>query len=86
MTGWLLDLYPDLEVTQGYGMTELSVEDLVFVANSWNQAPTLVVTGDGFVSVGYDLGRRAYQLSWKDAAAGVGVNLRLWASEAARVC
>lgn len=68
-----------------YGMTELSVQDLVFVARSWNHAPALEVTGEGFTSDGYDLGRRTYDLQRKDDASNAPLSLRLKADESSPV-
>jgi hypothetical protein len=60
-----------------YGMTRLSMEDLVFVAKSWNKAPELELTSKGFRSEGYDLGRRAYVLDREDTALDGRLSLRL---------
>ena len=43
-----------------YGMTDLSMEELVFVANSWNNAPKLSFGTAGINYKGYDIGQRAY--------------------------
>jgi hypothetical protein len=68
-----------------YGMTDLSVKDLVFVANGWNNAPALEVVGSGFVSHGYDLGQRAYLLTRNLDDSNDKLNLRVMASETSPV-
>jgi len=64
-----------------YGMTDLSMQDLVVVARSWNHAPELEVTSEGFESGGYDLGRRCYVVNRKDNADGDLLAVRIMASE-----
>jgi hypothetical protein len=69
-----------------YGMTELSMEDLVFVANSWNHAPDFEISSKGFESRGYDLGQRAYVIERDAKNPGDTLSLRLQASEKSSVC
>jgi len=69
-----------------YGMTDLSMEDLVFVANSWNNAPDLEIQAKGFESRGYDLGQRAYVIERDAKPPGDTLSLRLQASEKSPVC
>jgi hypothetical protein len=64
-----------------YGMTGMSMEELVYVANSWNNAPKLEIKSKGFESQGYDLGQRAYVLNRKDNASGKTLSLHVLASE-----
>ncbi len=64
-----------------YGMTDLSVQDLVFVARSWNNAPELEVKRKGFESGGYDLGRRCYVVHRTEGADSDVLAVRIMASE-----
>jgi hypothetical protein len=64
-----------------YGMTDLSMPDLVVVARSWNSAPELEVKSEGFESGGYDLGRRCYVVHRKENADGDILAVRIMASE-----
>ena len=64
-----------------YGMTDLSMKELVFVAKSWNNAPKLEIKSKGFESEGYDLGQRAYILSRKNNASNDVLNLGVMAGE-----
>ena len=68
-----------------YGMTDLSMKDLVFAANSWNNAPALEVVGSGFVSHGYDLGQRAYLVSRNQGDTNDKLKLRIMANESSPV-
>ncbi|MCF7956006.1 MAG: LamG domain-containing protein [Phycisphaerae bacterium] len=43
-----------------YGMTEMSMDELVYVANGWNNPASLEVKSKGFTSNGYNMGQRAY--------------------------
>jgi hypothetical protein len=45
-----------------YGMTGMSMTDLVSFGRSWAYAPELKVIGNGFASKGYDRSERCYQL------------------------
>jgi hypothetical protein len=64
-----------------YGMTELSMEDLVFVARSWNAPAELRLSGKGFRSEGFDRGRRAYILDRDEGSRDDTLSFRLMASE-----
>jgi hypothetical protein len=68
-----------------YGMTGLSMEQLVFVARSWNNAPLLESNSEGFASEGFDRGQRCYVLNHKPGATGDTLALRIMASEDAPV-
>lgn len=46
-----------------YGMTELDMDALIFVAKSWSYPAELTLRSKGFRSHGYDRSERAYQLS-----------------------
>ena len=45
-----------------YGMTEMSMSDLVSFGRSWAYAPELTLSGNGFISKGYDKSQRCYQI------------------------
>ena len=45
-----------------YGMTDMSMTDLVSFGRSWAYAAELSVSGKNFVSKGYDLSQRCYQI------------------------
>lgn len=64
-----------------YGMTGLSMKELVFVAKSWNRAPEMAIDGDGFESSGYDMGQRAYVINRKDETPDGRLSLQIAASE-----
>jgi hypothetical protein len=64
-----------------YGMTDLTMEELVFVGNSWENAPELEIKSEGFESQGYNLGQRAYILNRKGNAADDILKFRVVASE-----
>ena len=69
-----------------YGMTGLSMPELVFVAKSWNNAPVLESKSGGFESEGYDLGQRCYVLKRGNDAPGDALAVRIIASENSPVC
>ena len=46
-----------------YGMSQLSMEELVVLARSWSHAPALNLRDTAFTSHGYDRGERAYKLA-----------------------
>ncbi|MCF7675402.1 MAG: LamG domain-containing protein [Akkermansiaceae bacterium] len=64
-----------------YGMTGLSMPELVVVARSWNNAPVLESKNEGFESEGYDLGQRCYVLKRGNDATGDTLAVRIMASE-----
>jgi hypothetical protein len=64
-----------------YGMTDLSMDELVVVARSWADPPELKVVSSGFASDGYDRGQRAYVLRRDGAVAGAPLKVVLSASE-----
>ncbi|MCX7048533.1 MAG: LamG domain-containing protein [Candidatus Sumerlaeota bacterium] len=68
-----------------YGMTERGIEGLLPLARSWNAPPELKITGDGFVSEGYDRGQRAYLLARQGAIAETPLVFDLPASESGPV-
>jgi hypothetical protein len=45
-----------------YGMTAMSMPELVSFGRSWAYAPGVTLTGTGFTSKGYDKSQRCYQL------------------------
>ena len=51
-----------------YGMNEMSMAELVYVAKSWNDAPDLKFSGAGAINKGYDMGQRAYIIERKENA------------------
>jgi hypothetical protein len=57
------------------------MEELVFVGNSWENAPELEIKSEGFESQGYNLGQRAYILNRKGNAADDILKFRVVASE-----
>jgi len=68
-----------------YGMTDLSMADLVFVAGSWNKASKLKVEGEEFISQGYDLGQRAYLINRKDTATSGKLSFSIMADKTSPV-
>ena len=64
-----------------YGLTEKSIDELAFIAKSWLKAPQLVVKGQGFSSLGYDLGERAYKIMRQGNEAGFSLEIEIKASE-----
>jgi len=53
-----------------YGMTDLSIEELVPVARSWNLPPRVEKLSKGYLGHGFDRGQSAYVLVRKDEEAG----------------
>ncbi len=51
-------------------MTDMSIEELVPVARSWNLPPQVKQVSDGYVARSYDRGQRAYVLAREKADAG----------------
>ncbi len=45
-----------------YGMTQMSMTDLVSFGRSWAYAPAMKLTGEGFTFKGYDKSQRCYQV------------------------
>jgi len=45
-----------------YGMTPMSMTDLVSFGRSWAYAPPMILTGAVFISKGYDRSQRCYQI------------------------
>ena len=65
-----------------YGMTEMSMEELVYVAKSWNDAPRLMFGGVGINNKGYDMGQRAYIIERGQDASDDGLWFDIMASKA----
>ncbi len=53
-----------------YGMTGMSMSELVSFGRSWAYAPALSLTGNGFKSLGYDKSERCYQIENTNGKAG----------------
>jgi hypothetical protein len=53
-----------------YGMTQMSMTDLVSFGRSWAYAPELSLTGTDFTSKGYDKSERCYQIANSGQKAG----------------
>ena len=53
-----------------YGMNGMNMDDLIRFGRSWAYAPELSVTGNGYVSKGYDKTQRCYQLENNNSKAG----------------
>jgi hypothetical protein len=64
-----------------YGMTEMNMDELIFVAKSWSSPPALTFRSRGFCSQGYDRSERAYQLSRTTAEPDGDLTLTLLATE-----
>jgi len=62
--------YPNGEAAL-YGMTNQDPLSLVDLAKSWNRPPKMKLSGDGFVSKGYDYTERAYVLDTEDQEAAI---------------
>ena len=62
------------------GLTTKSAPDLVPLAKSWLSAPTIEVSGQGFLSEGYDQTQRAYLLSRQAGSSTGGFRVVLKAS------
>jgi len=45
-----------------YGMTDLPLDNILFLAKSWSQAPALKLVSSGFKSLGFDMSQRSYIL------------------------
>jgi hypothetical protein len=53
-----------------YGMNSMNVNDLIRFGRSWAYAPELTITGNGYISKGYDKAERCYQLEGNNSKAG----------------
>jgi len=53
-----------------YGMNDLNLHDLISFGRSWAYSPKLSVTGNGYVSKGYDKSERCYVLENANLKAG----------------
>lgn len=80
--------YPPLHEKDGrtwwnglYGMTEMSMAELVFAGRSWAYAPKLTLRSRGFVGGQYDRAERAYQIAAKRPTSEGELALTLAASE-----
>jgi len=63
-----------------YGMTDGSFADLVTLARSWAQPPTLTVTAGPFTTTGYERSERAYELRRASGRDPAGLACELEAS------
>ena len=64
-----------------YGMTEMDLDALTFVAKSWSYPAELTIASKGFESQGYDRSERAYKLSKEKAGSDGTLALTLAATE-----
>ncbi len=62
-----------------YGMTDLSIDELVTVAKSWNYPPELSIS-EGFRYQGYDRGQRAFVMS-RSGRSTAGLRIDVAASD-----
>ncbi len=46
-----------------YGMTDKPLDDILFLAKSWSQAPDLKLESSGFESLGFDISQRSFILA-----------------------
>lgn len=79
----IVDFGPDSTVIarQLIGMTTDNIETLLPLAQSWNNAPELILTDDNTVNKGYDIYQRVYQLEQKRKTNEFIITFSILASE-----
>lgn len=64
-----------------YGLTERPFDQLIHIARSWLNPPSVVLSGQGFSFLGYDRSERAFKISKSNEIANSSLEMEIKASQ-----